>query len=150
MERKSERVCSNLFPPGIKAVMGYRLGRRLMIPLAAVFAGILQHSHSTGFRSGATARIISRPLRSAASAAGSKSGAVVVVGTSRPMHLELHRALILNSCWTDDDALFRFRVKRHDFNSQILNFSCKTSILCHNAEKAQSRFNLSHFIRSLI
>ncbi|EZA57690.1 hypothetical protein X777_00790 [Ooceraea biroi] len=33
--------------------MGYRLGRRLMIPLAAVFAGILQHSHSTGFCSGA-------------------------------------------------------------------------------------------------
>lgn len=38
--------------------MGYRLARRLMIPLAAVFAGILQHSHSTGFCSGATARAL--------------------------------------------------------------------------------------------
>lgn len=48
-----------------KAAMGYRLGRsRLMIPLATVFAGILQHSHSTGFCSGAAlraARIIFPP-----------------------------------------------------------------------------------------
>ena len=62
----------NFFPPGIKAAMGYRLGRRLMIPLAAVFAGILQHSHSTGFRFGATVRIISR----GALLAGARSGAV--------------------------------------------------------------------------
>lgn len=60
--KNSERVCSlELLSTRYKAAMGYRLGRRLMIPLVAVFAGILQHSHSTGFRSGATARIISRP-----------------------------------------------------------------------------------------
>lgn len=58
----------------------YSLVRRLMIPLAAVFVGILQHSHSTGFRSGATARIIFPPSRSAY---GFKIGCGIVVPASR-------------------------------------------------------------------
>lgn len=50
--------CSRLLSTRYKAAMGYRPARRLMIPRAAVFTGILQHSHSTGFCSGATARAL--------------------------------------------------------------------------------------------
>lgn len=94
----------------------YSLVRRLMIPLAAVFAGILQHSHSTGFRSGATARIIFPPPRSAY---GFKIGCSIVV----PLHLEcigdLHLSLLsirvalssIRIASSDNHATFWFRAE---------------------------------------
>jgi len=111
----------NIFPPGIKAAMGYRLGRRLMIPLAAVFAGILQHSHSTGFRSGATARIISRPPRSAASLAEDRvrcrARCILAAASAAPLFNS--RKFAPEWCAI---SLSRFRAKRYNFNWRIFSF----------------------------
>lgn len=87
--REKQRGCSLEFlSTRYKVTDGlYSLVRRLMIPLAAVFADILQHSHSTGFRSGATARIIFPPPRSAYGY-GFEIGCSIASRRVVPLHLE--------------------------------------------------------------